>query len=323
LLHPTLQVDQVTVEHLQQHFVNFARNDNLGQISTWLLAQTDALGPASSECLQLAVLHSTAVDFPKTGKPAEINFELMRKLVSHLTAAAYAMQYLLAVPCLAEPIFCESSLQALHCAGRLVVSTITIVSCCICTGPLYPQPARQQTYDCTAAYFVLLVCATCVQRPERFPAFMQNKDQQSYESSKVLGRMYDRVLAHPVTKHLQESDAAANLAAKNAISSRSSSTQQSIMSMRWPYQLLQVAEVGSSWRQLVSAAEQEFAVFDRELVALMNHWGVYNLGGCFGLTSLWWHQVLLASNGLSCTMVASARDKRTPNICGMSPPYAG
>jgi hypothetical protein len=90
VVHPKLQVDQVTVEHLQQHFVNFARNDNLGQISTWLLAQADALNPDSSECLQLAVLHSTAVDFPKTGKPAEINFELMRKLVSYLTAAAYA-----------------------------------------------------------------------------------------------------------------------------------------------------------------------------------------------------------------------------------------
>jgi hypothetical protein len=153
---------------------------------------------------------------------------------------------------------------------------------------------------------------------------MENKNTQSYESTKVLGQMYDRVLAHPVTKHLQEADAAANLAANNATnSSRSSSNaQKSILSMRWPDQLLQVAEIGGSWRQLVCAAEQDFAVFDRELVALMNHWGVYNLGGRSGLTRLW-QQVLLASSGLSCAMVASALDVRTPNIRGMSPPYAG
>jgi hypothetical protein len=72
-----LQVDQVTVEHLQQHFVNFAMNDNLGQISTWLLAQADALGPDSPPCQELAALHSTAVDFPKTGKPAELDFGLV------------------------------------------------------------------------------------------------------------------------------------------------------------------------------------------------------------------------------------------------------
>jgi RNA-dependent RNA polymerase len=73
------QVDQVTAEHLQQHFVNFAISDNLGQISTWLLAQADQLGPHSEECQQLAALHSTAVDFPKTGRPAKLDFDLVRK----------------------------------------------------------------------------------------------------------------------------------------------------------------------------------------------------------------------------------------------------
>jgi hypothetical protein len=77
-LHLALQVDQVTPAHLQQHFVNFARNDNLGQISTWLLAQAAALGPASAQCQQLAALHSTAVDFQKTGKPADLDFTLVR-----------------------------------------------------------------------------------------------------------------------------------------------------------------------------------------------------------------------------------------------------
>jgi hypothetical protein len=123
-----------------------------------------------------------------------------------------------------------------------------------------------------------VILLVVLQMPQRYPHFMEKKDKQSYESTKVLGQMYDRVLAHPVTKHLLEADAAANLAANDAINSRGSKSAQ--QPMRWPDQLLQAVEIGSSWRQLVSAAEQDFAVFDRELVALMNHWGVYNLGGC-------------------------------------------
>jgi hypothetical protein len=121
---------------------------------------------------------------------------------------------------------------------------------------------------------------SCLQMPDTYPHFMERKDRQSYQSTKVLGLMYDRVLAHPVTKHLLEADAAAVLAANNATNSSSSSARQQQLQMRWPEQLLQAAEISRSWAQLVSAAEQDFAVFDRELVALMNHWGVYNLGEC-------------------------------------------
>lgn len=79
-----LQVDRVTVDHLIEHFINVAKNDNLGQISTWLLAHADLNpdGPGCEECLELARLHSMAVDFPKTGVPAEIPAEMLKKLVS-------------------------------------------------------------------------------------------------------------------------------------------------------------------------------------------------------------------------------------------------
>ncbi|KAF6265361.1 RNA dependent RNA polymerase-domain-containing protein [Scenedesmus sp. NREL 46B-D3] len=103
------KVDQVTAEHLQQHFVNFVKNDNLGPISTWLLAQADALGPASLPCQQLAALHSTAVDFPKTGKPAELDFNLVRSAVhvkqtreqnTSSSGARHALQWELLTGCL-------------------------------------------------------------------------------------------------------------------------------------------------------------------------------------------------------------------------------
>lgn len=67
----------MTVSHLQQHFVDFAKNDRLGHISNWLLAHADAKGPDSAVCQQLARQHSIAVDFPKTGRPAEFDLSLV------------------------------------------------------------------------------------------------------------------------------------------------------------------------------------------------------------------------------------------------------
>lgn len=75
------QVERVKVSHLQQHFVNFAKNDKLGQVSTWLLAHADAEGADCPACDKLARLHSQAVDFPKTGRPATISPGQLSELV--------------------------------------------------------------------------------------------------------------------------------------------------------------------------------------------------------------------------------------------------
>lgn len=71
----------MTVDHLTEHFINFVKNDNLGQISTWLLAHGDRSGPDCRECETLARLHSVAVDFPKTGQPAKLTPEQRKQLV--------------------------------------------------------------------------------------------------------------------------------------------------------------------------------------------------------------------------------------------------
>jgi RNA-dependent RNA polymerase len=76
-----LQVEDVTKDLILDHFVNHAKNDNLGQISTWLLAQVDRKGAGCDECERLAQLHSTAVDFPKTGRPAVMLDEERKQLV--------------------------------------------------------------------------------------------------------------------------------------------------------------------------------------------------------------------------------------------------
>ncbi|KAF9972082.1 hypothetical protein BGZ73_004836 [Actinomortierella ambigua] len=71
----------ITIRDVQSFFVQHAVANNLGLIANAHLAFSDQLpkGPFDGKCLRLAQLHSDAVDFPKTGKPAEINEELRPK----------------------------------------------------------------------------------------------------------------------------------------------------------------------------------------------------------------------------------------------------
>ncbi|KAI8388533.1 RNA dependent RNA polymerase-domain-containing protein [Radiomyces spectabilis] len=73
-----LEVDEVKISHIQKFFVNYINNDNLGQIANAHLATADrsSRGALDGACLRLAQLHSLAVDFPKTGKPARLDDDL-------------------------------------------------------------------------------------------------------------------------------------------------------------------------------------------------------------------------------------------------------
>lgn len=65
-------------ESLLQHFINHARNGNLGRISMlWIDHATMKRDAGCFECLQLAKLASIAVDFPKSGIPAVLPKELV------------------------------------------------------------------------------------------------------------------------------------------------------------------------------------------------------------------------------------------------------
>ncbi|PKA52670.1 putative RNA-dependent RNA polymerase 2 [Apostasia shenzhenica] len=69
-----LQDHEVTLVEIQKFFVNYMINDSLGAISTAHLVYADSepLKARSPKCLELASLHSMAVDFAKTGVPAEM-----------------------------------------------------------------------------------------------------------------------------------------------------------------------------------------------------------------------------------------------------------
>ncbi|KAG9187748.1 RNA-dependent RNA polymerase [Alternaria panax] len=70
--------DPITASHIGEFFVMYMKNDSLGQIAHAHLAQADfqADGVKDEKCLKLAELHSKAVDFPKSGLPAEMSNEL-------------------------------------------------------------------------------------------------------------------------------------------------------------------------------------------------------------------------------------------------------
>ncbi|XP_068660914.1 probable RNA-dependent RNA polymerase 1 [Aristolochia californica] len=68
----------VSIQEVEEYFVNYMVNDSLGVIANahTVFADKEESKAESKACLELARLFSIAVDFPKTGKPAEIPPEL-------------------------------------------------------------------------------------------------------------------------------------------------------------------------------------------------------------------------------------------------------
>ncbi|KAG6429800.1 hypothetical protein SASPL_107853 [Salvia splendens] len=72
---PNTQLDHdVTIEEVEEYFTNYIVNDSLGIIANahTVFADREFSMALSSPCVELARLFSVAVDFPKTGIPAEI-----------------------------------------------------------------------------------------------------------------------------------------------------------------------------------------------------------------------------------------------------------
>ncbi|KIH95165.1 RNA-dependent RNA polymerase [Sporothrix brasiliensis 5110] len=65
---------RVTTADIADFFLDFVRTDHLGTIATRHMILADQLpeGTRETNCIQLAALHSTAVDFSKTGIPADL-----------------------------------------------------------------------------------------------------------------------------------------------------------------------------------------------------------------------------------------------------------
>ncbi|KAL8763852.1 MAG: hypothetical protein Q9184_000448 [Pyrenodesmia sp. 2 TL-2023] len=69
---------EITPDDLTSFFVTYMKNDNLSKIAVAHLALADFMeeGVKSQKCLKLAELHSTAVDYTKSGVPAKMTRDL-------------------------------------------------------------------------------------------------------------------------------------------------------------------------------------------------------------------------------------------------------
>ncbi|GMN68751.1 hypothetical protein TIFTF001_037801 [Ficus carica] len=79
---PPMELDHdVTMEEITEYFADYLVNDNLGIISNahTVFADREPKMARSKPCLQLAVLSSIAVDYPKTGVAAKIPHRLRAK----------------------------------------------------------------------------------------------------------------------------------------------------------------------------------------------------------------------------------------------------
>ncbi|XP_058079206.1 probable RNA-dependent RNA polymerase 1 [Magnolia sinica] len=71
---PVVLDHDVEIEEVEEYFTNYMVNDSLGVIANahTVFADREPLMAKSEACIELAKLFSIAVDFPKTGVPAEI-----------------------------------------------------------------------------------------------------------------------------------------------------------------------------------------------------------------------------------------------------------
>ncbi|KAJ0764721.1 putative RNA-directed RNA polymerase [Helianthus annuus] len=79
---PSMQLDHdVTIEEVEEYFTNYIVNDSLGKISNahTVFADREPTKAMAEPCVELAKLFSIAVDFPKTGVPAEMPSNLRPK----------------------------------------------------------------------------------------------------------------------------------------------------------------------------------------------------------------------------------------------------
>ncbi|KAL9610417.1 MAG: hypothetical protein Q9167_004872 [Letrouitia subvulpina] len=93
---PKMEVRRpITSDDLTSYFVTYMKNDNLPTIAHAHLALADFMdeGVKASKCLQLAALHSMAVDYFKTGVPAQLTRELRPSQWPHFMEKEHQKQY--------------------------------------------------------------------------------------------------------------------------------------------------------------------------------------------------------------------------------------
>ena len=76
---PEAKQNDINIEKVKDYFITYMESENLGTIANLHLMHSDLNGIFSEEALELAELHSEAVDYAKTGKPVKVPYRLKAK----------------------------------------------------------------------------------------------------------------------------------------------------------------------------------------------------------------------------------------------------
>ncbi|CAJ2674322.1 unnamed protein product [Trifolium pratense] len=159
---PIVSDHDVKIQEVEEHFTNYIFNDRLGIIANahTVFADKEPLKAMSEPCIELAKLFSIAVDFPKTGIPAEIP--------SHL----YAKEY---------PDFMEKHDKPTYKSNNII-------------GKLFREIQGISTKDGSIKSFTLEVAKLSYDSDMEFKGFMDYIDDAFYHKTNYdykLGNLMD------------------------------------------------------------------------------------------------------------------------------------
>lgn len=146
-----------------------------------------------------------------------------------------------------------------------------------------PAAGIRLTIRCGTCMFTLLCDAPHnhqhihPQVPDSYPHWLANNNKDAYHSDKLLGQMYDRVLEHPINKQLLQTEL-----------QQQNDPQRSIQQQG-------AKEVAAAWLQRLQASgfpllcdvlvllprvSDVWDEFESDVLSLMNHWHVHDVGEC-------------------------------------------
>lgn len=188
-------------------FIDFMRNDKLGLIATLhqILADQKPDGVFDAQCVLLAELHSTAVDFSKTGIPVSI-FQLLPLSGVERQGASYVLAMLLT-----NGTRCDASSYSAF-MFRLILFLIFLSKVNFSAMPKYPKtrpdfqaPGPRVLIDRSISFAEEEPSHDSDEDEELAEVARYNPSQiRYYESEKILGRLYREIDEKKFLEQIQE-----------------------------------------------------------------------------------------------------------------------
>eukprot|EP00878_Enallax_costatus_P043552 GHUV01051573.1.p1 GENE.GHUV01051573.1~~GHUV01051573.1.p1 ORF type:complete len:445 (+),score=119.50 GHUV01051573.1:975-2309(+) len=271
------RVSEVKVEHLQQHFVDFIRNDNLGQISSWLLAHADRDGADCKACDRLAQLHSIAVDFPKTGIPATLSIDERRELMPFEFAFPHWLEKPDREQYISETVLGDMYDRVTrHPINRFLESSRQASSSSSAEDNPKQQVANGHGRATTTAYRPLANGYMIGQHSSNVLHIANGTCSSS--SGGGINDYGPMMIGNSSSSSAGGLPGGASLSCTAAASEAWALPQMFPKQQLWPEQLLRVPGISPAYKQYLREAEDHYIQFENHVVQVMNHADVCDVG---------------------------------------------